>query len=370
MNLPQNITIKLQKRIDDNAYRSLVDFSGEKANGQLWTDFFSNDYLGLARVDFDGHYDCGSTGSRLISGNTIYTQQLEQQLADFYNQPAGLIFNSGFDANLGIFSSIPQRGDTIIYDELCHASIRDGIRLSFANSFSFKHNSLYHLKQRIKQAKGNIYIAIESIYSMDGDEAPLELIADLCNEYGAFLIVDEAHSGGLYGENGKGLVSKHGLDDNVFIKLITFGKAYGSHGAIVLGQRLTIEFLINFARSFIYTTALPLHSLKRIEQVMELSKIMDNVRRNLFDLVDFFKAEVQKNGIELIDSSSPIQSVLISGNDNVKQAEKHLQSKGFAVKAILSPTVSTGKERIRICLHAHNMKNEVKDLLTELTNYF
>lgn len=369
MNLPKNITAKLQKRIKDNAYRSLVDFSGTDKNGHLFTDFFSNDYLGLARINFDEFYDCGSTGSRLISGNKTYTQQLEQQLADFFNQPAGLFFNSGFDANLGVFSSIPQRGDTIIYDELCHASIRDGIRLSFADSFAFKHNNLNHLKQRLQQAKGDVYVAIESIYSMDGDEAPIELISKLCDENGAFLIVDEAHSGGVFGEKGKGLVSKYNLDDKVFIKLITFGKAYGSHGAIVLGQRLTTEFLINFARSFIYTTALPLHSLKRIEQLIELSKIMDNVRSNLFNLVDYFISVAKQNNIELIESHSPIQSILISGNDNVKQVEKQLQSKGFAVKAILSPTVPKGKERIRICLHAHNMKNEVDDLLKELTNY-
>jgi 8-amino-7-oxononanoate synthase len=362
MKLPQNITAKLKKRIDDNAYRSLVDFTGKRKNGEYWIDFFSNDYLGLARVDFDELHSNGATGSRLISGNTGYTQQLEKKLAFFLNQPAGLIFNSGFDANLGIFSSIPQRGDTIIYDELCHASIRDGIRLSFANSFAFKHNDLEHLKQRLKQAKGNVYVTIESIYSMDGDEALLTEIVQLCQIYNAFLIVDEAHSAGLYGEKGKGLVNKYGLDDKIFIKLITFGKAYGSHGAIVLSQQRVIEFLINFARSFIYTTALPKHSLKRIEQVVELSKIMDNVRLNLFNLIAYFKQKAREQKIQLIESYSPIQSIVISGNDNVKLVEKHLQKHGFAVKAILSPTVPKGKERIRICLHAHNMKNDIDKL--------
>ncbi len=371
MRVPKKIEDKLQQRVKDNAYRTLVsrDLLKERDNGRLWVDFYSNDYLGLARVDFEGDFASGSTGSRLISGNLGFTQQLEKRLATFFNQQAGLIFNSGFDANLGIFSSIPQRGDTIIYDELCHASIRDGIRLSFANSFAFKHNDLEHLEQRLQQAKGTIYVAVESIYSMDGNEAPLKLIADLCNKYGAFLIVDEAHSGGVFGKKGTGLVSQYQLDDEVFIKLITFGKAYGSHGAIVLSNQLTVEFLINFARSFIYTTALPLHSLKRIEQVIELSKIMDNVRTNLFDLVAYFRTQAQQSGVKTIDSYSPIQSVLISGNDEVKAIEKQLLLKGFAVKAILSPTVPKGKERIRICLHAHNMKNEVDELLIELANH-
>lgn len=363
MKLPSTIINKLKQRQQDNAYRSLVDFSGKTSNNKLWIDFFSNDYLGLARVEFEGNYSHGATGSRLLSGNLVFTEHLEQKLSTFFNQPAGLIFNSGFDANLGIFSSIPQRGDTIIYDELCHASIRDGIRLSFANSFAFKHNNLPHLEQRLQQAKGNIYVSVESIYSMDGDEADLKSISDLCQQYNAFLIVDEAHSGGVYGEKGKGLVTQLHLEEKVFIKLITFGKAYGSHGAIVLTKQEIRQYLINFSRSFIYTTALPQSSLKRIEQVIELSTLMDNVRTNLFDLIAYFKKQSKKHQIKLIESSSPIQSILIGGNDKAKQLEQQLQKKGFAVKAILSPTVPKGKERIRICLHAHNMKNEVDELM-------
>ncbi len=366
MKLPSTIINKLKQRQQDNAYRNLVDFSGKTSNNKLWVDFFSNDYLGLARVEFDGNYTQGSTGSRLISGNLSFTEQLEQKLSNFYNQQAGLIFNSGFDANLGIFSSIPQRGDTIIYDELCHASIRDGIRLSFANSFAFKHNDLTHLKQKLQQAKGNIYVAVESIYSMDGDEADLKSISDLCQQYNAFLIVDEAHSGGVYGENGKGLVTQLSLDDEIFIKLITFGKAYGSHGAIALTKQEIRQYLINFSRPFIYTTALPKHSLKRIEQAVELSTLMDNVRTNLFDLITYFKLQANAHQINLIESNSPIQSILISGNNNAKRLEQHLQKNGLAVKAILSPTVPKGKERIRICLHAHNMKNEVDQLMSLL----
>ncbi|MGV6862611.1 MAG: aminotransferase class I/II-fold pyridoxal phosphate-dependent enzyme [Putridiphycobacter sp.] len=358
MKIPPKIEAKLQERIDQNALRQMVDFS----DAQQWVDFFSNDYLGMARVEFDDHFAAGSTGSRLISGNLNYTEELEQKLAQHFNQPAGLFFNSGFDANLGIFSAIPQRGDNIIYDELVHASIRDGIRLSFANNFSFKHNDISHLEERLKQAKGSIYVAVESIYSMDGDEAPLHDLVRLCQQYGAYLIVDEAHSGGLYGALGEGLVSKYNLDDAVFLKLITFGKAYGSHGALVLGNPKIRQFLINFARSFIYTTALPLHSLKRIEQAIDLSKLMTNHRRNLFDLVSYFKTKAKVKAIDLIESQTPIQSILVPGNTTAKALEQQLQQNGFAVKAILSPTVPKGQERIRICLHAHNMKNHIDEL--------
>jgi len=367
MNLPNKLNQKLQQRKNENAFRVLSDFKGVKGHKSFWTDFFSNDYLGLARVEFENNGSNGSTGSRLLSGNTRFTENLEQKLASFYQTESGLLFNSGFDANLGIFSTIPQRGDTIIYDELCHASIRDGIRLSNAKSFSFKHNDVEHLLQRLKnKTNGDVYVAVESVYSMDGDEAPLQKIAKLCLQFKAKLIVDEAHSGGLYGKEGRGLVSHYKLDDFVYIKLITFSKAYGRHGAIVLSDMATQHYLINFCRSFIYTTALPLHSLSQIEKAVDLSKMMDNMRTNLFDLVDYFKVKANENNIQLIKSNSPIQSIIIKGNLNAKVLEKQIQDKGFAVKAILSPTVQKGEERIRICLHGFNMKNEVNDLLTTL----
>lgn len=362
MNLPNKLNQKLHKRKAENAFRVLSDFEGK-------IDFFSNDYLGLARIEFENIGSLGSTGSRLLSGNSNYAVKLEQKLASFYNQNAGLFFNSGFDANLGIFSTIPQRGDTIIYDELCHASIRDGVRLSNANSFSFKHNDIEHLKHRLSNTTGDVYVAIESIYSMDGDESPLKQIAEICKAFKVFLIVDEAHSGGVYGKEGKGLVSKYNLENSVFIKVITFGKAYGSHGGLVLCSNDTRDFLINFSRAFIYTTALPEHSLKRIELAVDLSKIMDNMRTNLFDFVDYFKTQAAQKGIELIESNSPIQCVLVPGNNNAKSLEKELQQKGFALKAILSPTVKQGEERIRICLHGFNMKNEIDGLLLSIQQF-
>jgi len=369
MNLSDKLNQKLNKRKEEKAFRVLSDFNGINGNKSYWIDFFSNDYLGLARIEFEGSGGQGATGSRLLSGNTRYAEDLEQKLAVFFDAKAGLLFNSGFDANIGVFSTLPQRGDTIIFDELCHASIRDGIKLSNAHSFSFKHNDVEHLAQKLATAKGDIYVAIESIYSMDGDKAKLQEIATICEHYNAKLIVDEAHSGGLYGKEGRGVVSELGMEASVYIKLITFGKAYGRHGSIVLCDENTKDYLINFCRSFIYTTALPTHSLNQIEKVVDLSKMMGNMRTNLFDLVAHFKKIAKEVNVNLIQSDSPIQSVLVVGNEKAKALEKHLQDKGFGIKAILSPTVKKGKERLRICLHGYNMKNQVNDLLTSIGHF-
>jgi len=356
MKPPKSITEKLNKRKSESAFRELM-IQGNRV------DFFSNDYLGVAKLPFECQMNYGSTGSRLISGNSKYTERLETYLANFYQQESGLLFNSGYDANLGFFSSIPQKGDTIFYDELSHASIRDGIRLSKAKAFPFKHNDLNHLKERFKIAEGTIYVAVESIYSMDGDAAPLELLVELCDAHGAYLIVDEAHSGGLYGTGGNGIVTEKELDNRIFAKLITFGKAYGSHGAIILSSQIVKEYLINFARSFIYTTALSFHSQERIEFVVDEVAKMENERKKLRKNISTFRDYSKSKNVNCIQSDSPIQSILISGNAEAKMAAAKILENGFAVKAILSPTVPKGKERIRICLHSFNSAEEIKALI-------
>ncbi|MBL7898174.1 MAG: aminotransferase class I/II-fold pyridoxal phosphate-dependent enzyme [Crocinitomicaceae bacterium] len=360
MKTPKRILEKIKQRKSENAFRELM-VQGNKV------DFFSNDYLGASKIPFEGQMNYGSTGSRLISGNSKYTERLESYLAGFYQHESGLLFNSGYDANLSIFSCIPQRGDTIIYDELVHASIRDGIRLSLARSYSFRHNDLQDLKSKIEQAEGTIYIAVESIYSMDGDEAPLELLCELCEAKNLYLIVDEAHSGGLYGDGGNGLVSEKLLDQQVFCKLITFGKAYGSHGALILSSKDVRDYLVNFARPFIYSTAPSFHSQERIEFIVNHVAHMDAERKKLRDNIAYFKSQVNNLNLKFVESDSPIQCILISGNDVVKSAADKILSAGFAVKAILSPTVPKGEERIRICLHSYNSKQEIDGLLNCLT---
>jgi 8-amino-7-oxononanoate synthase len=356
---PKSILKKLNERKEADSFRSL--FIAPKG-----IDFYSNDYLGIARLQGSESGKHGSTGSRLISGNSAYTEKLESVYSTFFNTDTATLYNSGYDANLGLLSCLPQRGDTIIYDELSHASIRDGIQLSFAKSYNFRHNDLDHLVERLKNATGEVYVLIETVYSMDGDQAFLKGIATCCKEYGAFLIVDEAHSCGVFGDQGNGLVSALELDNLVFAKVITFGKAFGSHGAMVLGSKDLKDYLVNFSRAFIYTTALPPSSLKRLSFALAQVMQADEARANLNANIACFQELAHKRGIEILDSDTAIQGIIIPSNKAVKQKAKQLNEQGFLVKAILSPTVATGQERIRICLHNYNTQKEIQSLIEAL----
>ncbi|MDA7804326.1 8-amino-7-oxononanoate synthase [Crocinitomix sp.] len=359
MKSPKHIKLKLDERKADNAFRSLNIYPDG-------IDFFSNDYLGLSKIPFESKLAHGSTGSRLISGHSIIAEKFEKEVAEFFNQPAAVLYNSGYDANVGLFSCIAQRGDTVIYDTLIHASIRDGIRLSNANSYNFKHNDLNHLENRLKKGEGTVFVAIESIYSMDGDEAQLAAISKLCVHYGAFLIVDEAHACGVYGSKGCGLVSHYNLDDQIFAKIITFGKGYGSHGATVLGNIELKAYLVNFSRALIYTTGLPPSVIERLSFVLDQVSKMDKEREKLFENIKYFQSKAAKLNLALIKSESAIQSVLIPGNKAVKKTSDHLASNGINAKAILSPTVERNGERIRICMHSYNTFQEIDQLLDVL----
>ncbi len=356
----KNIEQKLFNRKSENALREL------KVNNEL-IDFCSNDYLGFAsepEIHIQNGIELfGSTGSRLISGNHKITEEVEVYLASYYKAESSLIFNSGYNANLGLFSSLPQRGDTIIYDELIHASIRDGIRLSNANSFSFKHNDLVALEEKIKNAKGQIWIAVESVYSMDGDEAPLKELTQLCKNNDVALIVDEAHACGIFGEKGEGLIVEYGLENDVFARVVTFGKAFGAHGAVVLGSKLLRNYLINYSRAFIYTTALPLPSILIMKKAHTfLENNLDRINK-LKELIKYFKESTFNFQLLTFNSNSAIQCVVVPGNDEVKTLAEKVQSRGFDVRPILSPTVPKGEERLRICLHSFNTKEQIAELI-------
>lgn len=338
-------------------------------------DFCSNDYLGFARdIEDDFQMEAadkesvlatlGSTGSRLISGNSGLGEDLERYIAEYHDSQAGLIFNSGYDANLGLFSSIPQRGDTVLYDELCHASIRDGIKLGNCHAYNFAHNNLDELKKLLGKARGEIFIAVESVYSMDGDFADLNSIVELAENYHAKLIVDEAHATGLFGEKGEGRVVELGLQSRVFARVHTFGKALGRHGAIVLGDHNLRSFLINFARSFIYTTALPNSSLMSIKNGYDKMSKMNYKELKLSNLIGLFKKLVEDGiSLSLIVSNSPIQSLICGENELAKRLSNALENEGIDVRPILSPTVKKGTERLRICLHEFNNEEEITKLV-------
>ena len=332
-------------------------------------DFCSNDYLGLAsKTDLfpteNQDLKLGSTGSRLITGNSKLAEETEAIIAQFHKAEAALIYSSGFMANVGLMSCIAEKGDTIISDEYIHASIIDGIRLSYATKYRFKHNDLEDLGAKLQVAKNKIIVVVESIYSMDGDEGPLSKIANLCEKYGALLIVDEAHSTGIYGENGAGLVCQYGLENRVYARVHTFGKALGFHGAAVVGSRVLRDYLINYSRSFIYTTAIPPPYYRQIQAIYNELPHVD--RTELFDLIHYFREKTKSSNLPIINSFSPIQALVIGDNFKAKIIENQLLMKNLFVKAILSPTVPVGTERLRISIHAFNTKMEIDRLIEQV----
>ena len=377
--LPLKLEKRLQKRKEDNSFRELFTFSGG-------VDFFSNDYLGFAIsnticenaqqiIQEYGKLN-GSTGSRLLSGNHPLFQKLENQLARFHNAEAALIYNSGYDANLGFFSAVPQKGDFILYDEFSHASIRDGLKMSNARNYKFQHNNLIDLRKKLdkidpESKKAEIYIVTESVFSMDGDSPDLKAMLHIAEEFNAHFIVDEAHATGVMGDGGQGLVQQLGLESQIFARIHTFGKAMGCHGAVILGSKNLKEYLINFARSLIYTTALSPHSAATISASY---RYLENNVKNLEKLkanIQFFQKEIKNNQLQdhFIKSDSAIQACRLDGNTRAKQIAAELQNKGFQVKAILSPTVPAGSERLRFCIHSYNSFEEISAVLKVLSNF-
>jgi 8-amino-7-oxononanoate synthase len=384
MKFPNNLATKLEIRKQNNALRKL-------SLPNNFIDFSSNDYIGFSKSEAifnDTHQflldrnikSNGATGSRLISGNHCLYTETENYIAQFHQSESALLFNSGYDANVGFFSAIPQKGDLILYDELCHASIRDGIQLSNAKSYKFQHNDFEDLEKKIVNFNGNsndnlnekaIYIVTETVFSMDGDCPNMEELIAVCEKYNCYLVVDEAHALGVFGEKGEGLMQYLHLQDKIFARIMTFGKALGCHGAVVLGSNELQSYLVNFARSFIYTTGLSPHSVATIlvgYRHLEKDKIaLESLKGNI---IFFNQVKKMLNLFPLfIRSKSAIQSVIIPGNEKVKSIANDLQKEGFDVKAILSPTVPEGQERLRFCLHSYNSKEEITQLLTLLSNF-
>lgn len=359
------LKLQLDKRKSDNSLRVL------KTGDSELIDFSSNDYLGLAKSNElkqfildtyqqSSHFN-GSTGSRLITGNSELIEATEIFLAQLFQSEAALIFSSGYMANLAFFSSVPQRGDTILYDELSHACIKDGCRLSLAKRLSFLHNNLADLERKLKKAKGQVYIACESIYSMDGDMAPLESLSLLAEKYSARLIVDEAHSTGSWGENGSGLVNELKLTEKIFATIYTFGKAMGIHGACIACSAMLRDYLINFSRPFIYTTAPSAFEVISIRAAFLFLVKHPSLSLNLQSKSALFNSNLPQHS-----SPSAIKSVQIGGNNNTRKTATILQNEGFDVRPILSPTVKEGTERLRICLHSFNTEEEIALLCDRL----
>ncbi len=374
---PEKLRKRIEERNKNNALRRLPV-------PKDLVDFSSNDYLGFAKDEqlYERTYRLlvdnavemnGATGSRLLSGNHLLYDEVEAKLCEDYDSEAALIFNSGYDANVGFFSSVPQRGDVILYDEYIHASVRDGITMSLAKGYKFRHNDLDDLKSKVKachaeRSRGaEVYLVTESVFSMDGDSPDLDVLSKYCDENRFHLVVDEAHAVGVFGN---GMIPRLQLTSNIFARIITFGKAFGCHGAAILGSNTLKSYLVNFARSFIYTTGLPPHSVATIitaHSIYTASETSKQLREN----IEHFLQKVKELDLhkQFIASCSAIQCAIISGNDRVKEVSQQLQQKGFDVRPILSPTVPAGQERLRFCLHSYNSEEEIEEVLHLLATF-
>jgi 8-amino-7-oxononanoate synthase len=358
---------KLDERIEGDFLRSLVLPDG-------LVDFCSNDYLGIVRHGLLDEYTQpgdrhGSGGSRSLAGNSALAEATETMIASFHHAEAALLFNSGFNANTGVLGAVPQRGDLILYDALAHASIRDGIRLSFAEAHAFRHNDMQDLEEKLRlrrtTAHGSIFIATETVFSMDGHLAPVEELVALCERYDAHLVIDEAHAISVCGERGEGMVQQAGLQDKVFARIYTYGKGPGCHGAAVVGSARLRSYLVNFARSFIFTTALPETAIRAIDASYRVFPGMQQERAQIAALIRQFRETPLR--FEKLLSDTAVQGIIVPGNSEVKTVARLLAAAGLDVRPILYPSVPRGRERLRISLHAFNTAEELSTLTTLLT---
>ncbi|EME39931.1 hypothetical protein DOTSEDRAFT_37969 [Dothistroma septosporum NZE10] len=396
--LEEAITTRLERRATTSTLRRLT------TNPPDSVDFSSNDFLSLAssqslracflqelQSDPALKLNLGSGGSRLLDGNSTYAEQLEQDIADFHNAPSGLLCNSGFDANTGLFSCLPQSGDVIVYDEYIHASVHDGMRLSrAAKTTAFTHNSVDALTEviaacvrgnaEIARGRRNLFVAVEAIYSMDGDVAPLAeivaLVKRLLPNGNGHIIVDEAHSTGVLGLKGRGLVCELGLENDITIRLHTFGKALACNGAILLSSPTIRKYLINYARPIIYTTFMSYPALAGVRAsykwLMEgrteplarnLQLLMQTLHEQLLDMQSALRLPVHLEGLLRGPRTCPESPIFAVLSSEPKMLAAHCQSHGFVVRGIVSPTVPEGTERVRVCLHAGNTVEQIEALV-------
>ncbi|MSP37583.1 MAG: 8-amino-7-oxononanoate synthase [Deltaproteobacteria bacterium] len=368
------IETELQRLKDAGLYRQLRRVDGAQdstltLDGREVINFSSNNYLGIAnhpalaaaaKAAID-RYGCGSGASRLISGNMTLHEELETRLAQFKNAEAALVFNSGFQANTGLLATLAGEGDVIFSDALNHASIIDGCRLSRATTQVFAHCDVDHLASQLQSAPSGVrkLIVTESIFSMDGDEAPLTSIVELAEKFGAMVMVDEAHATGIYGSNGAGVVAKLGLTERVTVQMGTLGKALGGFGAYVAGSSGLRDLLINRCRSFIFTTALPPAVMAMALAALDLVKQEPQRRETLSVNCRRINGGLTKLGFELGPSNSPILPLLVGDAKKCMALSARLLEHGVFAQGIRPPTVPPGTARLRITLMATHTDEQI-----------
>jgi 8-amino-7-oxononanoate synthase len=379
--LDTTLQAALDERRQQHLYRQRVNVtsgcgSALEVNGESLLNFCSNDYLGLAghpdiaaalKAGVDS-YGTGSGASHLISGHSVAHQQLEEQLAEFTGRPRALLFSTGYMANLGLINALVGRHDLVLQDQLNHASLLDGGRLSRADFKRYKHSSLSNLQAQLEQSSASRKLVVtDGVFSMDGDVAPLPEISALAAEHNAWLMVDDAHGVGVLGATGAGIVEQQHLSiEQVPILMGTLGKSFGTFGAFVAGSEALIETLIQFARSYIYTTALPPSIACATSASLKIVREEQWRRDHLNLLVKRFREGGQQIGLQLMASDTPIQPVLINDDLRVSEISQQLREKGVMVGAIRPPTVPKGSGRLRICLSAAHSEQQVDQLLEAL----
>lgn len=356
-----------------NLRRSLLEVQG--------TNFCSNDYLGLAVHPalreavvqaVQNAARVGGTGSRLLSGQTENWFRLEEEFAQFVEAESALFFTSGYAANMGLLTALVGPDDVVYSDVLNHASLIDGMRLSGARKVIYPHLDLGALENALQQDAGAPWrrlIITESVFSMDGDVAPLKEMAALAEKYGAAMIVDEAHATGVHGPEGRGLVAASRVQPQVLATIHACGKALSAAGAFVCGPAVLKEHLINHARTFIFSTALPPYFSEQIRAALALARGMETERQTLLSRAASFVRSLRAEGFDTARSASQIVPVILGNNEDTLKAAGHLQREGFAVRAIRPPTVPAGRARLRLSLTTQIAEEELSRLVKGLAKW-
>jgi 8-amino-7-oxononanoate synthase len=376
--MPSDALSAWKKRLDEEL-RSLDEHSQRRSLAEIrGVNFCSNDYLGLAehptlRVRVAEavlrDHRAGGTGSRLLSGQTEAWSELEESFAKFAGTESALFFTSGYSANVGLLTALVGNDDVIFSDALNHASLIDGMRLSGARKVIYPHLNLNALEDALRQeadAPWRKLIVTESVFSMDGDIAPLADIAELAEQYNAALILDEAHATAVHGPSGRGLAVAQGLAHRVLAIVHTCGKALASAGAFVCGSAVLKEHLVNHARTFIFSTALPPYMAAQIGAALELSEGVDGERAGLLARARGLRTALRAEGFATGNTASQIVPVVLGSNEATLDAAEHLQREGFAVRGIRPPTVPTGSSRLRLSLTARIPEAELSRLVRTL----
>src|SRR3989338_8420890 len=366
---------------EKNIYRSLeVLNSSNSATIQIgkksFLNFSSNNYLGLsthpkvieAAQSALAKWGTGSGASRLISGNLQIHEELEKELADFKGEEAATVFSSGYLANLGAVTSLLDERDVVLVDRLNHASLVDAARLSKAKLWVYPHRDVAALSKLLSRAKNfrRRLVLTDAYFSMDGDVAPLDKLLEVCRDHDTILMIDEAHSTGVYGKTGAGLSEHFGLQGQMDIVMGTLSKALGSVGGYIAGRRILREYLVNRSREFIYTTApAPAASAAALQAVKIVQKSPD-LRDKLWRNIHSVREKLTELGFDLMGSEGPVIPVLIGGTKKVLEAKELLLKKGIFAPAIRPPTVSKGTDRIRISLMATHTKAHLEELVAIL----